>query len=185
VVRLVWPGAALVAGETGALAVDTASTARASDVAAVEAVAAAGATGMLDEFWTEAACGAAVACGGAALWFGAATSDAAVAGEEADVADGACVAASGWRFVCTTSPLDVVTLAGRDGPSCASGKVDPSPPDGAGSSRFSVYGLGSANTVATPTRGAGDRKLELNVPGENAPAGAVLAAVAGVVAAGT
>jgi hypothetical protein len=53
-----------------------------------------------------------------------------------------------------------------------------------------VYGLGSANAVATPTRGAGDRKLELkvpgeNVPGENAPAGAVLAAVAGVVAAGT
>jgi hypothetical protein len=58
VVRLVWPGAALVAGETGALAEDTASTARVSDVATVEAVAAAGATGVFDGFWTGAACGA-------------------------------------------------------------------------------------------------------------------------------
>jgi hypothetical protein len=70
VVRLVWPGAALVAGETGAFAGDTASTARVSDVAAVEAIAAAGATGVFDGFWTGAACGAAVACGEAALWFG-------------------------------------------------------------------------------------------------------------------
>jgi hypothetical protein len=52
VVRLVWPGAALVAGDAGALAVDTASTARVSDVAAVEAVAAGGATGVFDELWT-------------------------------------------------------------------------------------------------------------------------------------
>jgi hypothetical protein len=81
VVRLVWPGAALVAGDAGALAGDTASTARVSDVATEEAVAAAGAAGMFDGFWTGAACGAAVACGEAALWFGVAAGDAAVAGE--------------------------------------------------------------------------------------------------------
>jgi hypothetical protein len=82
VVRLVWPGAALVAGETGALAVDAASTARASDATMAGVVATLVAAGVMGELWTGAACDGTVGAGEA-------VAEGAVAGEETVVADGA------------------------------------------------------------------------------------------------